>query len=62
MVTSKDTEFIETRRPLIYTEVIDPDQESEQGVVDDDNASLDEEDQSASGDTGVIKDMDTSEA
>ena len=53
MVFSKHPEVIEGRRRLISTDVIDPEESSEDGSIDDDGADSDEEDESGSGDADV---------
>ena len=55
MGASEHPEVIEWRRWLIDTDVIDSGEVVEDGSIDNDGADLDEEDDSGSGDAGVIK-------
>ena len=54
MVASENPEVIEGRRRLIVTDVIDSEQAVEDGYIDDDGAASYEEDDSGSGEVGVI--------
>ena len=54
MVTRKHTEVLEWRWRLIAKDIIYPEEESEYGVVDDDGDDLDKEDDSGSGEVGMI--------
>ena len=54
MVASGHPEFIEGRRRLVATDFIDSKEASEDGSIDNDGATSDEEDESGSGEAGVI--------
>ena len=54
MVASEHPEVIEGRPQLIVTDVIDSEEAAEDGFIDNDGASSDEEDESGLGEVGVI--------
>ena len=58
MVAIEHTEVIEGSWRLIAMGVIDPEEAAEDGSIDDDGDSLDEEDESGLGEAGVIKGVD----
>ena len=53
MVASEHPEVIEGRRRLIATDVLESEEEADDGSIDNDGAALDEEYDSGSGETGV---------
>ena len=54
MVASEKTEVIEGRRRLIATDVLDSEEASEDGSIDNDGDASYEEDESGFGEAGVI--------
>ena len=54
MVASEHPEVIEGRRQLISTDVLESEEADEDGSIDNDGADLDEDDESGSGEAGVI--------
>ena len=54
MVASRHPEFIERRQRLIATDVLDSEEAAEDGSIDNDGTTSDEEDESGSGEAGVI--------
>ena len=58
MIASEHPEEIEGRQWLTTIDVPDPEEAAEDGSIDDDGDSLDEEDESGLGEAGVIKGVD----
>ena len=61
MVTSEHPEVIEGRRWFITTDVLDSEEADEDGSIDNDGASSDEEDESGLVEVGVITGVDAAE-